>query len=250
MLKNNRAWILVLAVIGIGFAIYYYKNQLTDMVAISPVPPQASPALSEIKSSNAAAHYPVPSEGASNSGASPAPGTASLPDLDASDETLQDALAQLLGKDSFNSLFTHTGLVRKMVISVDNAAAEHPLSSETSVFLPLEGKFKTGKGQELTLSPSNYSRYQPYIAVARAIDPEKMVSVYFHFYPLFQSAYRDINPKKYFNDRLVEVIDKLLETPEVSDPIKLTIESVRYKFADPKIESLTVGQKLLVHPKE
>ena len=42
-----------------------------------------------------------------------------------------------------------------------------------------------------------------------------MAVVYERLYPLFQQAYEDLGyPGKYFNDRLVEVIDHLLQTPE------------------------------------
>jgi hypothetical protein len=50
----------------------------------------------------------------------------------------------------------------------------------------------------------------------------------------------------YFNDRLVQVIDNLLETPEVKAPIKLVQPKVFYEYADPSLESRSAGQKLLL----
>jgi hypothetical protein len=72
-------------------------------------------------------------------------------------------------------------------------------------------------------------------------------NTYFHFYPLFQSAYQSLGyPNGYFNDRLVQVIDSLLATPNPSGPIELTRPNVLYTFADPSLEALPAGQKLLL----
>jgi hypothetical protein len=97
-------------------------------------------------------------------------------------------------------------------------------------------------------------RYIPYNAGAKAMvgllsgaDLVELADVYRRFYPLFQSAYVDLGyPDGYFNDRLVEVIDHLLETPEISDPVSLTRPHVLYEFADPELEGLSSGQKLLL----
>jgi hypothetical protein len=53
-------------------------------------------------------------------------------------------------------------------------------------------------------------------------------------------------PDAYFNDRLVEVIDHLVTTPMPEGPIVLTRPNVLYEFADPDLEALSSGQKLLL----
>ena len=73
------------------------------------------------------------------------------------------------------------------------------------------------------------------------------MAVYVHFYPLFQQEYEELGyPGKYFNDRLVQVIDHLLAAPEVQGTVLLTQPKVLYQFADPKLEELSAGQKILV----
>jgi hypothetical protein len=68
-----------------------------------------------------------------------------------------------------------------------------------------------------------------------------------HYYPLFQQAYRELGyPDGYFNDRLVVVIDHLLQTPDVTQPVALTQPNVMYEYADPALESRSAGQKLLL----
>jgi hypothetical protein len=64
---------------------------------------------------------------------------------------------------------------------------------------------------------------------------------------LFQSAYTELGyPDAYFNDRLVEVIDHLLETPEPAGPVALVRPHVLYEYANPDLESLSSGQKLML----
>jgi hypothetical protein len=74
-----------------------------------------------------------------------------------------------------------------------------------------------------------------------------MVAVYARFYPLLQEQYEKLGyPGRYFNDRVVEVIDHLLTTPEVPEPLHLVQPEVLYEFADPKLETLSAGQKIFL----
>ncbi len=71
--------------------------------------------------------------------------------------------------------------------------------------------------------------------------------MYARFYPLFQQAYAELGyPNRYFNDRLVEVIDHLLAAPEVQGPVELVRFGPYFEFADPDLEELSAGRKLLV----
>jgi Protein of unknown function (DUF3014) len=83
--------------------------------------------------------------------------------------------------------------------------------------------------------------------VISKLDMQQVAAVYVHFYPLFQGAYQDLGyPNGYFNDRLVQVIDNLLATPQPAAPIQLVRPNVMYTFADPALESRPAGQKLLI----
>jgi hypothetical protein len=91
------------------------------------------------------------------------------------------------------------------------------------------------------------ARHPPYAQIADAIDAKALVAWYVRFYPLFQQSYRQQGyPDGYFNDRLVFVIDHLLETPELRGPVALARPGVLYEFADPALERRSAGQKLLL----
>ena len=83
---------------------------------------------------------------------------------------------------------------------------------------PPGGKFLVvGEEDNFGISPDNAVRYQAYIDLAGMVDTDAMVGLYQRYYPLFQQAYEALGyPGAYFNDRLVEVIDHLLATPDTA----------------------------------
>ncbi len=182
------------------------------------------------------------------------PGVEALPALDESDNTLKSRLQSLFGAPSFGKLFYSDRLVRRLVVTVDNLPGRQYPRSNYRVARPAPGQLVVrrvrvydGDDEKLYLNPDNYARYTPYIKILTGLDTDLLVSVYRHFYPLFQSAYADLGyPSAYFNDRLVEVIDQLLDTPTVSEPIPLARPHVLYQYADPDLEALSAGQKVMI----
>ena len=61
----------------------------------------------------------------------------------------------------------------------------------------------------------------------------------------YQSVHYFGYPNAYFNDRLIVAIDDMLAAPEIPSP-KLAQPKVLYEFADPAVETLSAGQKILV----
>lgn len=170
----------------------------------------------------------------------------SLPPLGKSDGPVGRALADLFGAGTVKDLFNTNNIIQRVAVTIDNVTGrELPLR-----FLPVKpvgGRFRvTEKGGRIYVSRSNYRRYEPYVRLAESVDSHALIALYVHFYPLFQQVYESLGFKGYFNDRLVEAIKTLLDTPDVRGPIKLIQPSVYYKYADPHLESLTAGQKILV----
>src|SRR5690606_10298494 len=101
-------------------------------------------------------------------------------------------------------------------------------------------------------------RYAPLVVVVEAADMAQVAALYRRLYPLFQQAYEELGfPGRYFNDRLVVVLDHLIATPvptgplavqlvEVKGPVASDRPWVRYEFSDPALESLSAGQKMLL----
>jgi hypothetical protein len=140
-------------------------------------------------------------------------------------------------------------LIRKIVATVDGLERE-ALPERVRPLEPVPGPFRvSGKvdGDLYILSPANYERYDALVNTAAEIDLSRAADLYRGYYPLFQQAWAELGyPDSYFNDRLVVVIDHLLATPDVADPVRLVRPHVLYKFENPVLEGLSPGQKLLI----
>lgn len=172
----------------------------------------------------------------------------SLPPIAESDEYLRIELSDLIADELF-SLVTKSNLVEKIVATIDNlpraylAERMRPINIESEKFI-VEAQ---GTLDGFILSERNYERYNSLTGTLEVIDKNVLAEIYLRFYPLFQEAYQDLGyPEVYFNDRLIDVIDHLLDTPEVNDPIILHTPNNLYEYVHPEIESLSSGQKLLI----
>ena len=176
-----------------------------------------------------------------------APPTSPLPTLAESDAAIGTALAGVLGAASFQQLVVPENLVRHLVATVDNLPRKQ-VALRLIPVKPVPGPLRTtGQDTTLAVSPDNAARYTPYVRVLDAVDAKKLVAVYTQFYPLFQQSYAELGyPSRYFNDRVFEVIDHLLTTPDGKGPIALAQPKVLYEFADPALEDLSAGQKMLL----
>lgn len=170
-----------------------------------------------------------------------------LPLLDYSDNYVYNSLAALIDDQSLMSLFLNERMIHNIVATIDNLTNMHAPRSVMPV-KPASGMFyATIKDDKLVISSDNSARYAPYVRIAEAADPKKLVDLYLQLYPLFQKAYEKLGyPKKYFNDRLIEVIDDLLAAPNIKDPVKLEQPNLIYQFADSDFEACHIGQRILM----
>ena len=173
--------------------------------------------------------------------------TAPLPPLRESDETLQAAASELIGPETLARFFNIKDIARRFVVTVE-ALPRRKIGNRYNLIKPVTGDFAIrGKNDDTSLSAANYSRYTSLVILAETVETEKLIRLYVRFYPLFQEEYRDLGyPKRYFNDRVVEAIDDLLAAPEIEGSIKLTQPKVMYEFADPALESLSAGRKMMI----
>jgi hypothetical protein len=231
----NKPMIVVAAVVvaaGLGAA-YYFHTRNGAPASAPPAPQPPPPAATQ-----PAIQHPVP--GAAAGAAGP------LPALNESDGAVKDALSGLLGGNALQYLVPED-IIRHIVVTVDNLPRQKLAVTKRPV-VPAAGAFLV-QGDELhaTLDPKNFARYDAMVNVIRQLDMQRVADVYFRLYPLFQGAYQDLGyPTGYFNDRLVQVIDSLLATPQLTGPIDLSRPNVMYTFADPTLEARPAGQKLLL----
>lgn len=170
-----------------------------------------------------------------------------LPALNDSDQVAHDSLAGVIGREPVEQLLVPQNIVRHIVVTLDNLPRKKVAVDLRPVKSTPGQTVTASQGDMTTLSPNNFERYAPLVRVLEKTDAKALAVVYQRLYPLFQQAYEDLGyPGKYFNDRLVEVIDLLLQTPEITTPIQLTQPKVFYEYADAGLESRPAGQKLLI----
>ncbi|MCC5794593.1 MAG: DUF3014 domain-containing protein [Chromatiales bacterium] len=171
-----------------------------------------------------------------------------LPPLAESDEPVEAALAAVLGLEAVARWLVPQDFIRRVVIVIDDLPGMRATRPELRPMPPTPNTFRvTGDEEDRRLDPQNYGRYTPLVRLIEATDVRRVVAVYLRFYPLFQEAWEEIAPPgAYFNDRLVEVIDHLLETPELAVPPALVQPRVYFEYADPELEGRSAGQKLLM----
>jgi hypothetical protein len=171
-----------------------------------------------------------------------------LPLLDQSDEAALALVAGWLGGADPRQFLQPQFLLPRLVATVDNLPRT-TLTRQVYVAQPVAGDLARSQADARTwLDSRNFARYDAHVALFEALDARQVVSAYVRWYPLLQQAYRDLGvPDRQFNDRLVEVIDHLLAAPELAGPIELvpTPERPRWSFADPRLESASVGHKAL-----
>jgi hypothetical protein len=170
-----------------------------------------------------------------------------LPELENSDPELNASATSVFGASTVEQWLIPNDVVRRFVVTVDNLPRKKYAERQKPI-KAVPGRFGVeGPEDALVINADNASRYAPLVQIVQALDMQKVAAEYFRLYPLFQASYKDLGyPDAYFNDRLVAVIDDLLAAPNVTGPIKLTQPNVMYEYADPKLESLSAGQKAMI----
>jgi hypothetical protein len=221
------------------------------MPASAPAQPIAAPPpLAQAPAAPPAIEHPMEPAAGDN---------VALPALGDSDALVGEGLGSLLSRKDLLSFLQVDGFVRRVVATVDNLPRSQAPASRWPV-MPTPQRFLTQPGSEgrQTIAPENSQRYQPLVQMIEAVDTAQAVALYRRLYPLFQQAYQELGfPDRYFNDRLVQVLDHLIATPLPPQPlavalveVKGTVPSlrpwVRYEYADPALEAMSAGRKMLM----
>jgi len=258
----DRIWQWVLAgvvcvALGAGaFYWWYQQRSKAPRVTLPPVAEAPAPAAAPSAPAEPAIRHPI--EEAPAGKEQPLPSSPAVPRAAEADAYIKNTLIEALGRAEVFSFLNTDNFPGRVVATVDNLARQKASSSLWPV-VPTAGRFTVEQRSDgTTISASNASRYAPFIRFVESIDAAKAAAVYLRLYPLFQRAYEEQGyPGKYFNDRLVDVIDHLLQTPEppaapkvtmteVKGPIKPARPWVAYEFADPNLEARSAGQKMLL----
>ena len=261
-MKQKVLWGFVLLVwlclVAAGLVWWLQKAPPAAPAAAQTTPVAVAPPSAAVAASAPAApliRHPI--EAADAASATP-PKARPLPSPDQADAYVADALADLVGRKAMLTFLSPDNFAAKVVATVDNLDRPHAAARLWPVN-PTPPKFQTMNGAEGSLiSPENARRYAPLVEFIASANTARTAALYKQLYPLFQQAYENLGyPGKYFNDRVVQVIDHLLETPEPAGPLKVKLTEVkgpiepatpwvRYEYEDAALEARSAGQKLLL----
>ncbi|MEW6332178.1 MAG: DUF3014 domain-containing protein [Pseudomonadota bacterium] len=232
---KKTMWLVVLLVLGgIAAGFYFWQSQP------EPEPAPAAPVTE-------APPAPAPAPQIRHPIRETEPPEKPLPPLESSDDAMLEVLTGFFGQTAVQEFFDVREIVRRFVVTVDNLPRKH-VAMRYRLFKPVAGQYlATGEGDNYLTNADNFRRYKSYVLLSDAVETRKLVAVYKRFYPLFQQEYVNLGyPQGYFNDRLVEAIDDLLAAPEIPGAIKLVRPKVMYLYADPALEELSAGQKIMI----
>lgn len=247
---------LLLALAAGGWYAWQH-TQAPHVVALPAPAPAAAPEL-------AAAPQPpapepmaaaAPPEGPQHPVTVPADATSPAPDA----AGFEQAVSDWLGRPQVLKFVALQGLAHHIVATIDNLPRGHAAPRLWPLY-PVGGRMLTQQAADgsLQIAPGNSARYDAVVGWIASVDVAQAAALYRRFYPVLQQAYEALGyPGQYFNDRLVAVIDHLLQAPEVQEPLALRLVEVqgsvapqqpwlRYELADPQWQSLSAGHKILL----
>jgi hypothetical protein len=175
------------------------------------------------------------------------PGTAPpQPELGNSDPEVRATLADILPAVA-QTILQPDDLLRRA--SVQTAGfAQGKLLRDKLPLPAVSGKLIVEqRGERQFLAPANYARYDALADAAAGLDTDALARWLDRYEPLLQQALGELgNGDRKVRGQLLAGLDLMLATPRPETEIELIRPSVFYKFADPKLESLSETQKLLI----
>lgn len=249
--QSRWPWVLV-ALAVLAAAAWLFRDNLSGLIPpAAPSSATTAPALAPGAAPSAPAAAPVAASPPIQHPIDPAAAAdAAIPALADSDAAAWAELATLAGSEAPLQLLIRDHLIQRAVTMIDNLS-QRRVAARTLALAPVPGQLQvaTDAAGASSIAEANAQRYAPYVQAFTRADAGAMVAAYRRFYPLFQQAYVELGyPHGYFNDRLVQVIDHLLQAPAApaAPAVAVDARTGKYRFVDPALESLSVGQKALL----
>ena len=170
------------------------------------------------------------------------------PRLNDSDPAMKDALSALVGANAMQYVVPED-IVRHFVVTIDNL----PRQKAPAAKRPDRGGAGSVPGRRATrCTPRSIrrisQRYDPMVNVVRQLDMQRVADTYFHFYPLVPERLPEPRIPERLFQRPAGAGDRFVARDAASPAVPSSSRgpNVLYTFADPKLEALPAGQKLLL----
>jgi hypothetical protein len=216
--------IVVLAVAAWAILYFAYRPAAPAPTTVPAETPPARPLST-----------PVPSP--------PAP----LPPLDHSDDYVREIARTLSSHPQLVLWLSTPDVVRTFAAIVQNVAdGESPLPHVR--FLTPRQRFAVVDTRNGTvIDPRSFARYDAFADGVASLDADACAAALRRIEPLVRAAHRELgDPQGRSSETLGRAIAALLAVPLPEGDVRVVRNGGLYRFADPKLEALAPGQKLLL----
>lgn len=248
---KSTYWVVAIAIIVLGSLVYIFRpvsddasqsTQNTEQVLIIPEVEVENTSEPQGENLDFASQLPTyDGEGLEFEVSEP------LPELAKSDQAFSQDVLVISGQLQPN-LF-QSELIRKSLFSINDMAQGMRPPVKRLRELAFSSPFTVSKeGDKIYMSEASYQRYDQLAQAINSIDKQAAVALYQKYLPLFQQVFAEFSYPD--NHQVLDIIKaataKILEAPVINKKIELIHPTVRYKFADPKLEKLSSLDKQML----
>jgi len=170
-----------------------------------------------------------------------------LPELDDSDaEFVQDLLTV---SPQLKQWLFKKEQIRKTIFSINDMAQGLRPPVKRLREISFTEPFSVDEEEERKyISAQAYHRYDRLAQAINSIDEQVLVALYKKYLPLFQTVFAEFSYPAYYQvlDSIKAATGKIIQAPVITGKIEVIRPTVRYKFADPKLEKLSALDKQML----
>lgn len=169
-----------------------------------------------------------------------------LPTLDNSDGLFRQAMIQV--SPTLGQWLNTEQLIKKYVVLANDFSQGLRLEKHMRFLKPDKPFVADQDDAGLFIAPESYQRYDKLAAAINSMDAQATLAVYKKFRPLLLQVFAEFSyPEQYhLEDIFTKAAAEILAAPVIDERIALVRPSVNYKFADPKLESLSPIHKQMI----
>jgi len=248
--------LLIAAIILVVIAIIYFTGGEEEvpveppapaaLQAPEPVPEPELPPAPDIPPAPLPAPEPEPEPASGPAEEGAAPGAPPLT-LEESDPALRAALASAGDSALLGGVLAQDNLVERGAGLIDAFSRGIVMRKLLPVAPPGKPFATSERGGQIVMDPAGYRRYDSYASAIADLDTELLATNFHRFRPLLEEAYAGLGyPPDEMDNALIRALDRVLATPEISDPIPVKKVEAVYQYVDPSLEKLPAVQKQLL----
>ncbi|TXS96520.1 DUF3014 domain-containing protein [Parahaliea maris] len=242
--------LLLVVVIGVALFLLFYpggEKETPEPVPEAPPPVAATPPAppAEDIPPREVTQVEVPEE--PNMVVAPVPAEPPLPEPGDSDPLMREQLQAVGTAGELQGFNEGDHLLDRLVALVDGGSRGVLLRKILPMKAPSEPFPVEVVDDTLFMDLAGYERYDSYVDSVVALDTATIVDSFHSLRPLYEKAYAQLGlPAGDLDNAVIGSLDRIIGTPEFSEPLELRHDSVMYSFADPQLEDLSPLQKQLL----